>query len=65
MLDRVVEISGAEGATYLDPFAGTGTGVIAAIKRGMNFLAGDIVEANCEVIKQRIARLLEEEDERD
>lgn len=65
MLERVIEISGKKGFKYLDPFAGTGTGVIAAIKGGLSFIAGDIVEANCKLTQERVERLLEERKEDD
>ena len=54
MLRRVLDIAGAPGTTYVDPFAGTGTGVIAAIEAGMPFEACDILQVNCELIAQRI-----------
>jgi site-specific DNA-methyltransferase (adenine-specific) len=60
MLRRVVEISGMEDMTFLDPFAGTGTGVVAAVERGMNFIAGDNVKANCQIIDRRLERFLAE-----
>ena len=60
MLQRVVEISGMQDMTFLDPFAGTGTGVVAAVQRGMNFIAGDIVEANCQIIDRRLEEFLSE-----
>jgi site-specific DNA-methyltransferase (adenine-specific) len=58
MLQRVVEISGMQDMTFLDPFAGTGTGVVAAVQRGMNFIAGDAVEANCRIIDRRLQEFL-------
>jgi len=61
MLQRVVEISGMQNMTFLDPFAGTGTGVVAAVQRGMNFIAGDIVEANCQIIDRRLRDFLTEQ----
>lgn len=60
MLQRVVEISGMQDMTFLDPFAGTGTGVVAAVQRGMNFIAGDIVEANCQIVDRRLEEFLSE-----
>ncbi|MEA3327664.1 MAG: site-specific DNA-methyltransferase [Chloroflexota bacterium] len=54
MLQRVIEISGTPGSLYVDPFSGTGTGIIAALELGMYFSACDIVESNCELIHDRI-----------
>lgn len=55
LMDRVLEISGTEGGLYVDPFAGSGTGIVAAAKKGMKFLAGDIVKENCRIIENRIS----------
>jgi site-specific DNA-methyltransferase (adenine-specific) len=54
---RVVEISGRAGQVFVDPFAGSGSAVIAAVEQGMTFKACDIVEANCTVIDTRLANL--------
>jgi site-specific DNA-methyltransferase (adenine-specific) len=59
MLDRIVDISGPPGGLYIDPFAGTGTGVVAAIHAQMSFIAGDIVQENCDIIDQRVTEHLE------
>ena len=61
MLQRVIEISGKHNMTFLDPFAGTGTGVVAAVQQGMNFIAGDIVEENCQIIDRRLEKFLIEQ----
>jgi site-specific DNA-methyltransferase (adenine-specific) len=55
ILERIVAISGKRGTLYVDPFAGTGSGVLAAAKAGMEFSACDLVNANCALI----CRLLE------
>jgi site-specific DNA-methyltransferase (adenine-specific) len=54
MTDRIVAISGKKNELFIDPFAGTGTGIISAIKTRMNFLCNDIVEENCKLITDRI-----------
>lgn len=54
LLRRVIGISGAPGMMYVDPFAGTGTGIIAALENGLVFKACDIVESNCSLIHRRI-----------
>ena len=53
-MERVVEISGHENTLFVDPFAGGGAGVVAALKHGMRFEACDIVKDNCIVIDERI-----------
>lgn len=57
LLERVIEISGEPGLLYVDPFAGTGSGVIAAAKAGLTFDACDIIESNCSIICQRLDEL--------
>jgi len=44
--DRIVAISGGAGKTYIDPFAGAGSGILAAARAGMRIQACDIVRAN-------------------
>lgn len=55
--NRVVAISGANNALLVDPFAGTGTAVIAAQKNGMNFVACDLILENCKIIIRRLQGL--------
>lgn len=54
ILERVIEISGAKGMLFVDPFAGSGTGVLEAVKKGMSFAACDIVESNGLLICERL-----------
>lgn len=55
--DRVLAISGVPGLLYVDPFAGAGSGVLAAANAGMTFEACDLVEANCSIICARVEKL--------
>jgi len=57
LFSRILEMSGSEQGHYVDPFAGGGTGVVEAVKKGMKFSACDIVKANCEIIKARVDEL--------
>ena len=41
LLSRVVEISGVKGGVLVDPFAGSGTALVAARNAGMKFVACD------------------------
>lgn len=41
VLDRVMAISGVKGGLMVDPFAGTGTSLVAARSAGMKFVACD------------------------
>jgi len=54
IFDRVVAISGGPGALYVDPFAGSGTGALAATAKGLRFSICDLVRANCEIACRRI-----------
>jgi len=58
LFDRIIRISGAPDALYVDPFAGSGTGVVCAAAAKLRFAACDIVLANCEVIRSRLDDLL-------
>ena len=54
LFERIIEMSGCPGDLYYDPFAGTGTGVIAASRAGMRFKAVDIHQSNYDLICTRI-----------
>ena len=54
LFDRMITISGDKGMTYVDPFAGSGSGAIAAINRQLNFVVGDILHENTQIILQRL-----------
>lgn len=57
---RVIEISGSSNGTYIDPFAGSGSGVIEAAGAGMHFLCSDLIADNCSVIESRLENLRKE-----
>lgn len=48
------------GYTVLDPFVGSGTSAIAAIKNGCNFLGCDISEKSLEITTKRIKQYLKD-----
>lgn len=52
---RVIQISGAPGGIFIDPFAGSGTTLVAAREGGMSFVACDHDQQNCDVMSQRLA----------
>jgi site-specific DNA-methyltransferase (adenine-specific) len=60
LFERVIEISGSPRGLYVDPFAGTGSGVIAAVRHGLRFAACDLVAANCRLISSRLRKLQNE-----
>jgi site-specific DNA-methyltransferase (adenine-specific) len=41
LVERVVQIAGRRGQVFVDPFCGGGGAVLAAVRRGMTFVAGD------------------------
>lgn len=51
---RIFRMVGVRGALYVDPFAGSGSGVLAAVQRGMRFAACDLVRDNCDLIVSRL-----------
>ena len=57
LTERVIAISGRKGGVLVDPFAGSGSVVVAAAKAGMVFKACDIVRANCTLTAKRVASL--------
>ena len=54
LFDRIMTISGTKGMMYVDPFAGSGSGAVAAVKHKLNFLVGDIVSENTDTILSRL-----------
>lgn len=57
-MQRVIRMSGEKRCIYVDPFAGSGTGIIAAIERGLEFFACDIVRHNCKIMDSRVEKHL-------
>jgi site-specific DNA-methyltransferase (adenine-specific) len=51
---RAVEISGITGGLLVDPFAGTGTALVAAAAEGMHYVACDREEAMLSIIERRL-----------
>jgi site-specific DNA-methyltransferase (adenine-specific) len=60
LFERIIAVSGSPGGLYVDAFAGTGSGVIAAIRKGLRFAACDLVRANCNIISRRVDGLANE-----
>jgi site-specific DNA-methyltransferase (adenine-specific) len=54
---RVVNISGGAGKTIVDPFAGAGTSLVAAVENKMKFVACDIEPSFCKLMCDRLAGL--------
>jgi site-specific DNA-methyltransferase (adenine-specific) len=54
LFQRLFQISGSDGELFVDPFAGSGTGVVEALRAKMRFACCDLVEDNCNLIITRI-----------
>lgn len=54
LTDRVVQIAGAEGGVLVDPFIGSGTSAVSALKRRMYFVGNDLLAANVELCMRRV-----------
>lgn len=57
LLRRVVGMSGRRDGLLIDPFAGTGTSVIAARLARMKYIAGDREPEHCATIQSRLEAL--------
>jgi site-specific DNA-methyltransferase (adenine-specific) len=53
---RVIKVSGAPGALLVDPFAGSGTSIVAAVEEDMRFIACDLERSYCKLIHQRVSK---------
>ena len=42
--------------TYVDPFAGSGSGAIAAVNKKLHFVVGDIMRENTNIILRRLKK---------
>jgi site-specific DNA-methyltransferase (adenine-specific) len=60
VLERIVAISGAPDELYVDPFAGGGNGVLAALRAGMRFASCDIAEDYCRLVSDRVKEAIKE-----
>ena len=54
---RVVQISGVREGLLVDPFAGTGTSLLAAAKQGMRFVACDREQQFCDLMVNRMEQV--------
>lgn len=52
--NRMFEISAAYGGTYVDPFIGSGGGILEATRHGMNTLGCDASSISCRIASERI-----------
>lgn len=57
LTDRVALISGFKSGLIVDPFAGTGSVVLAAARRGMRFVAGDREFTQFRLLERRLTTI--------
>jgi DNA modification methylase len=55
ILERVVAVSSNAGDLVLDPFAGTGTTLVAAKKLGRRYLGVELCAETAEIARRRLA----------
>ncbi|MBI4032579.1 site-specific DNA-methyltransferase [Candidatus Berkelbacteria bacterium] len=53
---RVIEMSGRRNGLFVDPFAGSGTGLVSALRAGMRFVASERERENCLLMSRRLPR---------
>lgn len=54
LTDRVVQIAGTPDGVLVDPFIGTGTSLVSALRGGMRFVGNDLHAANVRISRQRL-----------
>lgn len=54
--ERVITISGYSGGLVVDPFAGSGATILAAVAAGMKFVAADCQAEYCELMHSRVSK---------
>ncbi|MFI3251810.1 MAG: site-specific DNA-methyltransferase [bacterium] len=59
LLERIIKCSSLEGQTILDPFNGSGTTGVAALKLNRKYIGIDISKEYIELTKRRISKLEE------
>jgi site-specific DNA-methyltransferase (adenine-specific) len=62
LTDRVLGIAGRRHGLLVDPFVGSGTSLVSAVRAGMHFVANDLAAANLAICRSRVteARLARE-----
>ena len=58
LLERIILASTEEGHIILDPFCGSGTTGVEAVKYGRKFIGIDVSEEYMEISKKRLEKVL-------
>lgn len=56
LVKRVLEIASRPAGLFVDPFCGSGSTVVEAVKHDMRFRACDIMEDNCKLTIERVQK---------
>lgn len=56
LMEKLVSVV-PPGAVILDPFAGSGTTLVAAKKMGRNFIGGEMIEENIQIAQNRLEEI--------
>jgi site-specific DNA-methyltransferase (adenine-specific) len=59
LTERVVQMAGRRGGLLIDPFAGTGTCLVSAVRGQMNFIGNDMSRKSLHLCRVRIMEALE------
>jgi site-specific DNA-methyltransferase (adenine-specific) len=60
LADKVIQLFSNKGDIVYDPFMGTGTTAVSAIKNDRNFIGSEISTEYCSITNERIKKVLEE-----
>ena len=60
LLERIILASTEEGQVILDPFCGSGTTGVEAVRYGRKFIGIDVSEEYMEISKKRLEKVLNE-----
>ena len=58
LLERIIFASTEEGQVILDPFCGSGTTGVEAVRYGRKFIGIDVSEEYMEISKKRLEKVL-------
>lgn len=58
LLQRILRVSSNPGGLVLDPFAGSGTTLVAAKRLGRNYLGIELSPNYAEIIKERLSNVI-------
>ena len=57
LLDRIISASSVSGDTVLDPFCGSGTTLVSAVKLGRQYVGIDVSEKAIQIASERLGAI--------